>query len=158
VALVVNVDIVVVVEGVVVFKALVDTFPGAGGGAVFKAFSREVGIFPTGGGVEAVLDSLWKGVGFLPENGAGAVLTELGLVVVEVFLDSAVFAVEVGDDTFLVCFGGGWGGSGLFFSDLGIEVELAFFAGPAADVLAAAVVIAVVAIVAAMVGFTVVGI
>ncbi len=40
VVLVVNVNIVVVVEGVVVFEALgwgVETFPGAGGDAVFRA-------------------------------------------------------------------------------------------------------------------------
>ncbi len=67
-------------------------------------------ILPAGGG-EAVLDSFWKGVGFLPKNGAGAVLTELGLEVVVVFLDSetTVFAVDVGGETFLLCgvFGGG---------------------------------------------------
>ncbi len=113
VVLVVNVNIVVVVEGVVVFKALgwgLETFPGAGGGAVFRALNREVGILPTGGG-ETVLDSFWDGVGFLPENGAGAVLTELGLEVVVVFLDgeSTVFAVDVGNEILLVCdvFGGG---------------------------------------------------
>lgn len=87
-----------------------ETFPGAGGAAVFRALSREVGILPAGGG-EAVLDSFWEGVGFLPENGAGAVLTELGLEVVVVFLDgeTTVFAVEVGNEIFLVCvvFGGG---------------------------------------------------
>lgn len=42
-------------------------------------------------------------MGFLPENGAGAVLTELGLAVVVVFLDGD----EVGDESFLFCFGGG---------------------------------------------------
>lgn len=113
VVLVVNVNIVVVVEGGVVFKAAgwgVEIFPGAGGGAVFRALSRVVVILPTGGG-EAFLDSFWEGVGFLPDKGAGAVLTELGLAVVVVFLDgeTTVFAVEVGDEIFLVCgvFGGG---------------------------------------------------
>lgn len=99
----VNVNTVVFVEGVVVFKVFgcgVETFPGAGGDAVFRALSRDVGILPAGGG-EAVLDSFWEGVGFLPRNGAGAVLTELGLIVVDVvFLDDeTVFAVEV----FFVC-------------------------------------------------------
>lgn len=93
----VNVKAVVVVDGVVVFKALgwrVETFPGAGGDAVFRALSREVGIFPAGGG-EAVLESFWEGEGFLPENGAGAVLTGLEVVVVffigEIFLVCGVF-------------------------------------------------------------------
>lgn len=99
----VNVNTVVFVEGVVVFKVFgcgVETFPGAGGDAVFRALSRDVGILPAGGG-EAVLDSFWEGVGFLPRNGAGAVLTELGLIVVDVvFLDDeTVFTVDV----FFVC-------------------------------------------------------
>lgn len=98
-------------EEVVVFMAPawgVETFPGAGGDAVFRALSTEVEIFPAGGG-EAVLDSFCEGVGFLPESRAGAVLTELGLKVVVVLLDgeTTVFTVEV--ETFLVCgvFGGG---------------------------------------------------
>lgn len=104
--LVVNDNIVVVVEGVVVFVALcwgVETFPGAGGDAVFKALSTEVGILPAGGG-GTVLDSFWEGASFLPENGAGAVLTELGLEVVVVFLDgeTTAFAVEAGGGIFLV--------------------------------------------------------
>lgn len=112
-ALVLNVNIVVVVEGVVVFVALgwgVETFPGAGGDAVLSALSTEVGILPAGGG-DAGLDSVWEGVSFLPESGAGAVLAELGLEVVVVFLDgeTTVLAVEVGGEIFLVCgvFGGG---------------------------------------------------
>lgn len=58
VVLVVNVGM--VVEGVVVFKVLVwgmETFPGAGGDAVFRALIREVGILPPAGGGEAVLES-----------------------------------------------------------------------------------------------------
>lgn len=112
---------------VVVLKALgcwVETLPGAGGAAVLRAFS---GVLPTGGwgGGETVLVSLWEVVGFLPEKGAGAVLTELGLEVV-VFLDGAVFAVDVGPEIFLARFGGARGGSGLFFPELGLEAEMDF--------------------------------
>lgn len=150
-------------EGLVVFMALggrVDTFPGAGGGAVFRALRRDMAIFPAGGG-EAVLESFWEGVGFLPERGAGAVLMELGLEVVVVFFDgeTPVFAVEVGDECFLVCgiFGGGCGGLGFVLLGLGLEGVLGFFAAPAADILLVAVVVAVVVVVAAVVGFAVVG-
>lgn len=60
VVLVVSVNVGMVVEGVVVFKVLVwgmETFPGAGGDAVFRALIREVGILPPAGGGEAVLES-----------------------------------------------------------------------------------------------------
>lgn len=82
-----------------------ETFPGAGGAAVFKASSREVCVLPAGRG-EAVLDSFWEGVGFFPEIGAGAVFTEVGLDVVVAFFEgeTPTFAVEVGRRTFLVCF------------------------------------------------------
>lgn len=136
-----------------------ETFPGAGGDAVFSMLSTEVDIFPAGGG-EAVLESFWEGVGFLPENGAGAVLTEPGLEVVVVFLVSKipVFAGGVGVEIFLACgvFGGGWGGSGFVLFGLGLEGELGFFAAP--DTLMVAVVVAVVVMVAAMVGFAVGGV
>lgn len=89
--------------GMAVFKVLVwgvEALLGAGGDAVFKALIREVDLLPPaggGGGGEAVLESFWEGLSFLPENGAGAVFTELGLEVVVVFFDgeTAVFDVDV---------------------------------------------------------------
>lgn len=151
--LVVNVSIGVVV-GVFGFLALgrgVETFPGAGGGAVFKIFSREVGIFPAGGG--DVFRPLWEGVSFLAENGAGAVFIELGLEVVAAFLDDVTTDVLGG---FRV-FGGDLGRPGFNFLCLRLGGEPDFFATPAADILVVAVVVAVVVIVAAVVGSGVVG-
>lgn len=152
--LVVNVSIGVVV-GVFGFLALgrgVETFPGAGGGAVFKIFSREVGIFPAGGGGD-VFRPLWEGVSFLAENGAGAVFIELGLEVVAAFLDDVTTDVLGG---FRV-FGGDLGRPGFNFLCLRLGGEPDFFATPAADILVVAVVVAVVVIVAAVVGSGVVG-
>lgn len=151
--LVVNVSIGVVV-GVFVFLALgrgVETFPGAGGGAVFRILSREVGIFPAGGGGGDVFRSLGEGVSFLAENGAGAVF--IGLEVVAAFLDDVTTDVLGGFGVF----GGGLGRPGFNFLCLGLGGELAFFATPAADILVVAVVVAVVVIVAAVVGSGVVG-
>lgn len=151
----VNVSIGVVV-GVFVFLALgrgVETFPGAGGGAVFRILSREVGIFPAGGEGGDVFRSLWEGVSFLAENGAGAVFIELGLEVVAAFLDDVTTDVLGG---FRV-FGGDLGRPGFNFLCLGLGGEPAFFATPAPDVLVVAVVVAVVVIVAAVVGSGVVG-
>lgn len=36
-----------------------ETFPGAGAGAVFRAFRSDIDIFPAGGG-ESVLESFWE--------------------------------------------------------------------------------------------------
>lgn len=151
----VNVSIGVVV-GVFGFLALgrgVETFPGAGGGAVFKIFSREVGILPAGGGGGDVFRPLWEGVSFLAENGAGAVFIELGLEVVAAFLDDVTTDVLGG---FRV-FGGDLDRPGFNFLCLGLGGEPDFFATPAADILVVAVVVAVVVIVAAVVGSGVVG-
>lgn len=144
--------------GMVVFKVLVwgvETLLGAGGDAVFKALIGEVDILPPagggGGGGEAVLDSFWEGLGFLPDNGAGAVFTELGLEVVVVFFDGEVAVFDA--DVFLV--GSSRGGSGFPLFGLGLEGELDFFLAPAADIL---VVAGVVGVVAVMVGFAVVGV
>lgn len=88
---------------VVVFMTLgtwLETFPGAGGCAAFRASSREVDFFPAGGG-EAVLESLWETESFFPEIGPEAVL--MGLDVVVVFLDgkAIVSTVEAGSEFFL---------------------------------------------------------
>lgn len=101
VLLLVCVDVGLVVVGVVVLKLLVfrvETLPGAGGDAVLRALIREVGILPpaAGGGEEAALELCWEGADFLPENGAGAVLTELGLEVVVVFLEGETLDFGVG--------------------------------------------------------------
>lgn len=110
----------VVVVGVVDFKVLFFTeeiLPGAGGGTVLRALTRDVGIFPpaAGGREEPVLESGWEGVDFFPENGAGAVLTAaMGLGDVVVFRESETldFGVEV------FFFGGGCGGFSFSLGDL----------------------------------------
>lgn len=125
-------------EGEVVFTA-VESIPGAGADAVFTELIREVGILPPAGR-GAVLEC-WVVPGFLPLNGAGGLLTELGLevVVVRVEGEPAVFGV---DDFVLV--GSARGGSGFPLGG-----ELGFFSKPTADALVVAVVVAVVVIVAA---------
>lgn len=125
-------------EGGVVFKA-VESIPGAGADAVFGELIREVGILPPAGGA-AVLEC-WVVPGFLPLNGAGGLLTELGLEVVVVLLEgeTAVFGVDA-----FVLVGGARGGSGFPLGG-----EPGFFPTPSADALMVAVVVAVVVIVAA---------
>lgn len=125
-------------EEEVVFKAA-ESFPGAGAEAGFRGLTREVGILPPAGG-GAVLEC-WVAPGFLPLNGAGGLLTELGLEVVVVLLDgeAAVFGVDA-----FVLVGGARGGSGFPLGG-----EPGFFPTPTADVLVVAVVVAVVVIVAA---------
>lgn len=124
-------------EGVVVFHTWfweVEAFPGAGGAAVFI---REVGILPPAGG-GAVLEC-WVAPGFLPLNGAGGLLPELGLGVVVVLEgETAVF----GADAFGL--GGGGGGLGRAFP---LDAELGLRPA-AADALLVAVLVAVVVIVA----------
>lgn len=130
-----------IVDGVNVFGWEVETFPGAG--AVFRALSTEVDIFPGGEG-ETVLDRFWEGVGFLPEIGAGAVLVKLGLVVVVILLET--LAVE--GIIFLGCTKGGLGGPGCILLTL---LALKVF-----DIFVVVEVVAVVVIVAAVVGLAVV--
>lgn len=61
-----------------------EIFPGPGGGTTLKKLERKVEIFPAGTG--AVLGALGGGVGAFPARGAGAVLSELDVEVVVVFL------------------------------------------------------------------------
>lgn len=126
--------------GVVVLHTLfwgVETFPGAGAAAVFRELIREVGILPPAGG--GAVSECWVVPGFLPLNGAGGLLTELGLEVV-VLLDgeTAVF----GTDAFGLV--GGACGSGFPF-----DGELGLLPTAAADALRVAVLVAVVVMVAA---------
>lgn len=111
-----------VVVGVVGFTVLFfreEILPGAGGAAVLRALTRDVGIFPPAGGAggmeEPVLESGWEGVDFFPEIGTGAVLTEgFGLGVVVVLRESKTldFGVEV------FFFDGGCGGFSFALGDL----------------------------------------
>lgn len=119
---VVCVGIALVVVGVVGFKVLFfreEILPGAGGDAVLRALTRDVGIFPPGGGAgereEPVLELGWVGVDFFPEIGAGAVLTKgLGLGVVVVLRESKT--LDFGVEGFF--FDGGCGGFSFSLGDL----------------------------------------
>lgn len=112
--------VLVVVVGVVAFKELFfreEILPGAGGDAVLRALTRDVGAFPpaAGGREEPVLESGWLEVDFFPEIVAGAVLAAgLGLGVVVVLRESKTldFGVEV------FFFDGGCGGFSFCFGDL----------------------------------------
>lgn len=107
------------VVGVVVLKVLFfgeEILPGAGGDAVLRALTRDVGIFPpaAGGREEPVLESGWDGLDFFPENGAGAVLAVgAGLGVVAAFRERET--LDFGVDVFL--FDGGCGGLSFSFCD-----------------------------------------
>lgn len=116
---VVCVGIPLVVVGVVGFKVLFlkeEILPGAGGDAVLRALTRDVGIFPPGGGGAGGREEPgWVGLDFFPEIGTGAVLTEgLGLGVVVVLRESKTldFGVEV------LLFDGGCGGFSFSLGDL----------------------------------------
>lgn len=130
----------VVAEGLVALQTLfwgVETFPGAGAGAVFRALTREGGVLPPAGGGAGL--ERWAVPDFLPLNGAGGLLGALGAVVVVVLLEAeAVF----GDDAFVLV-GGARGASGFAFRG-----ELGLFPTPTAAALLVAVGVAVVVIVA----------